>query len=331
MRTILLVALLVCGCTSGSNPFVPTGPYAHDASKGMAKVAVISATIDLDKPRFNEKKQPQRVEAVTPVEVAEAPVGPYSDPEYVDSVEPDPAPVDPPAPERTSGKQLIHVFAPQWDEASGAFLAAYTALSPEELAALPYDLELTKVPAKLENATFPLFVWTDAAGLQYVAPGWQGFAALTAVVQNPQQYKAGAPIAPLPTPPAPLQTPAPVEGKKKQVKRSHGYEATPGNIAIQDLLPYVIGDSLTLVRRGETALSIAVGYGVKLIVPAEVQITARKTGDVIEVTVEAGAPELHLPIVRKLYPIRIEGIKIENNRLTVILDGWKDYSIDLNW
>lgn len=330
MRAILLLVLCAVGCTSANNPFIPGGPYVPSTTKGMAKVAVISATIDLDKPRFNEKTQPPKLQAL-PDEYAEAPVGPLSDPDY----EPEPAAVPPwpepdPLPPVTEedlpavvddGKTVVHVFAPQWDEACGPILAELAAITPAMCETLTFKLILERPPEALEGP-FPLLVWQDPAGT-YTLSEWPGLQGFAQIVAAPQQYRVG--------PAAPVSAPAPVEGKKKPPKRAHGYETTPGTISIPDLLPYIIGDSLTFVRKHETALSLAVGYGVKLIIPAEMQITARKTSDVIEVTVDTGAPELHLPLFRKLYPIRIEGAKLEGKRLTIILDGWKDYTIDMNW
>lgn len=320
MRCFLLSLLVVCcGCFGGKNGDTPAGEYAPNLSRGMAKVAVISASIDLDRPRFvrsgtagttttDPEPEPETAVAVAPPETP-APVAPAEVAKAPEAAFDDPRPT-------------INVVAPQWAEGSTAFLAAYDTWTADVLDPLPFQFKLVPAPDTLDLRTvkLPMFIWS-VAGQEYVSQGWVDLPTFTATVQQ----VSPALCAPAPTP---------VTGKKKD-KRDHGFNA-PGTIDIPTLIPFVVADGLTFSRTADADLEVPVGYGAVIRVPKDMQITAHKAvnkaGDeYVQFSIDVGAPEILLPVLRRIWPVRIEGLTLANNRLTVILDGWKDYSIDLNW
>lgn len=128
---------------------------------------------------------------------------------------------------------------------------------------------------------------------------------------------------PPPEPAVAVDAPAPSGPKKK---RKHNLPA--GTVDNRALALLVVGDGLKLTRVGPE-VKIPVGYGVTIVFPKGMALAGSKVGESIYVKVEAGAPYILLPVIGKLWPVGIIGMKLEGDLLTVELDGWTDYEVKI--
>lgn len=110
-------------------------------------------------------------------------------------------------------------------------------------------------------------------------------------------------------------------GKKKD------HDLPVGSLSEMQVLPYLIGDGVTL-RRSGPAIELPLGLkGLTFTIPEGVEILIRKDGSGYVAEILAGQPFIKLPVLRNLYPVKVEKLRLIHNLLTVELDGWRDYTI----
>jgi hypothetical protein len=119
---------------------------------------------------------------------------------------------------------------------------------------------------------------------------------------------------------------APVPAGRK-TKRKHNLP--PGSIDQKTLAFMVIGDGLKLTRVGPE-VKVSVGYGVSIVMPKGMVLAGSKDGESVVAKVEQGAPYILLPVIGRLWPVGIIGMRLDGDLLTVELDGWADYQVKIN-
>jgi len=122
-----------------------------------------------------------------------------------------------------------------------------------------------------------------------------------------------------------VSNPYTFEGRRdRREKRDH--DVPMGAVNQSDLIPLILGNGVSINRSGP-AVSIPVGGGVQFIVPAGMQAEARQEGGESVIEITAGNPTIRLPWVGRIWPIKVDGLRMSDGMLTVELDGWKDYQI----
>lgn len=195
---------------------------------------------------------------------------------------------------------VVCAYAPAWSADSQAFLEWYNSPdnSPDNLTG--FTLKLASDDEIPDNLTeYPAFTLGDKAVV-----GWTDLEALkTELVSNAAAF----------------------EGRRgREPKREH--DVPMGAVNQADILPLFIGDGLTLTRSGPD-VTVPLGGKVALVIPSGMQVSASHSGDETVLSIEAGNPVVRLPWIGRLWPIKVEGMRLSGDTLTVELDGWKDYQI----
>ena len=200
-------------------------------------------------------------------------------------------------------KPVVTAYAPAWRPASRDFLEWYHSL-PEGFWE-DKSFTLTVIEDKEPpSGDVPLFVW-DAAQTS----GWYGIESL---IETVQKY-----------PPQPLQ----FEGKGKREKKNHDLVGVTASIPGAEILPLILGDETTINRRSAAEQKIPLGYGAVLTIPGESSLTIRQEGDETVAEFTSGAPQVLLPVLRRLWPVGVDRLRLREGMLTVELDGWKDIQV----
>lgn len=195
----------------------------------------------------------------------------------------------------------ICAYAPEWSADSREFLEWYHANRPVNLDGV--ELTLVSDEEIPDNLTeYPAFTLGDKAVV-----GWSGIADLQErlgqLSGNSGQF----------------------EGRRdRKAKREH--DVPMGTVTQADILPLLIGDGITLTRSGPD-VTVPLGGKVALVIPSGMQVSASHSGDETILSVDEGNPVIRLPWVGRLWPIKVDGMRLSGDTLTVELDGWKDYQI----
>lgn len=197
----------------------------------------------------------------------------------------------------------ICAYAPEWSADSREFLEWYHSPGNNSDSLTGFTLKLVSDEEIPDNLTkYPAFTSGDKAIV-----GWDGIddlkERLGQLSGNSEKF----------------------EGRRdREPKREH---AVPiGTVNQAEILPLLIGDGLTLTRSGPE-VTIPLGNKVALVMPSGMQISASHSGDEMILSIEAGNPVIRLPWIGRLWPIKVEGMRLSGDTLTVELDGWKDYQI----
>lgn len=218
----------------------------------------------------------------------------------------------PDGPERESvgvpSKPVVTAYAPAWRPASRDFLEWYHSL-PEGF----WDdksVTLTVIEDKEpDSGEVPLFVW-DAAQTS----GWYGIESL---IETVEKY-----------PPQLLSKTEQFEGRRdRKEKKNHDLVGLTASIPGAEILPLILGDETTINRRSATEQKIPLGYGAVLTIPGESSLTIRQEGEETVAEFTSGTPQVLLPVLRRLWPVGVERLRLREGMLTVELDGWKDIQV----
>ena len=216
-------------------------------------------------------------------------------------------------------KPVITAYAPAWRPASREFLEWYHALPAGFWDDKSFTLTVVE-DKEPDSGDVPLFVWETAQ-----TSGWFGVESLIATYEQ-YPVKDAAPI---------------VEGRRgnesqdpslatKRRKRDHDLVGVVSTVPGAELLPMILGEETTVRRRASGETKLPLGYGASLVIPAETELSASSTGDVTIVTVVAGAPKVLLPVLRRLWPVSVQRMRLSGDTLTIELDGWKDLTIKVS-
>lgn len=202
--------------------------------------------------------------------------------------------------EETKSAELpvVCVCAPEWAEDAREFRQW---MAETDMTKLPFGFEIIpdgQIPEHLTE--FPVFVYGET-----VISGWKGFDDLSGKIS---------------------QIPYSSPGRRRDRKEKREHDVPMGAVNQSDLIPLILGDGVTVNRSGP-AVSIPVGGGVQFIVPAGMQAEARQEGGESVISITAGNPTIRLPWVGRIWPIKVDGMRLSAGMLTVELDGWKDYQI----
>lgn len=203
-------------------------------------------------------------------------------------------------------KPLVTAYAPEWKQSCREFLMWYDETSPEFWEGQEFAFKVIRDEAPPESEEYPLFVW-DAAQ----TGGWYGIESLIETVKKyPPQLSGNS---------------GQFEGRRdRESKREH--DVPMGTVNQADILPLLIGDGITLTRSGPD-VTVPLGGKVALVIPSGMQVSASHSGDETILSIDEGNPVIRLPWVGRLWPIKVDGMRLSGDTLTVELDGWKDYQI----
>ncbi len=199
-------------------------------------------------------------------------------------------------------KPLVTAYAPEWKQSCREFLMWYDETPPEFWEGQEFAFKVIRDETPPESEEYPLFVW-DAAQ----TGGWYGIESL---IETVKKY-----------PPQPLQ----FEGKRE--KKNHDLVGVTASIPGAEILPLILGDETTINRRSSTEQKIPLGYGAVLTIPGETSLTIRQSGDETVAEFTSGAPQVLLPVLRRLWPVGVDRLRLREGMLTVELDGWKDIQV----
>lgn len=214
-----------------------------------------------------------------------------------------PAVDDSQPPDETAGDStspVVKAYAPEWCAPAADFRSWYSTVNPSIWDVMGFKIELVpddEIPESIGEV--PAFELNGQ-----IVVGWEGIETLKGqLVSNPYTF----------------------EGRRdRREKRDHGVPM--GAVNQSDIFPLVVGDGISLERSGPE-ISIPLGYRASLIVPAGMRVNAVQDGGETVVEIISGNPTVKLPLIGKLWPIRVEGFRLSDGMLTVELDGWKDYQI----
>lgn len=218
-----------------------------------------------------------------------------------------PAADDSPPPDEAAGdsnKPVVTAYAPEWKQSAREFLAWYDSTPPQFWDLQSFTLKVVRDEEPPESEKYPLFVWDTAQ-----TAGWFGIESL---IETVRQYP-------------PNQT---FQGKRdRKEKKNHDLVGVTASIPGAEILPLIIGDETTINRRSSTEQKIPLGYGANLVIPGEVSLSITQEGSETVAEFTEGTPKVLLPVLRKLWPVGVERLRLANGMLTVELDGWKDLQI----
>lgn len=214
-----------------------------------------------------------------------------------------PAVDDSQPPDETAGDStlpVVRAYAPEWCAPAADFRSWYSTVNPSIWDVMGFKIELVpddEIPESIGEV--PAFELNGQ-----IVVGWEGIETLKGqLLSNPYKF----------------------EGRRdRREKRDHGVPM--GAVNQSDLIPLILGNGVSINRSGP-AVSIPVGGGVQFIVPAGMQAEARQEGGESVIEITAGNPTIRLPWVGRIWPIKVDGLRMSDGMLTVELDGWKDYSI----
>jgi len=290
---IRYIALLVLTCAAGCH--YQTGPAAEDENLRLAAQAEWAFALSL-LPETNPAGEQQS---------ADAPDFTSDDPS-TRAPEPDDSPHPPDEGSGASQKPLVTAYAPEWKQSCREFLAWFDTVNPSYWDLQSFELKVIRDQQPPESDKYPLFVWDTAQ-----TAGWYGVESL---IETVKQYP--------PNPPT-------FEGKRKdrKEKKDHDLVGVTAEIPGAAILPLIIGDETTINRRSATEQKIPLGYGANLIIPGDVSISISQEGSEAVAEFTKGAPKVLLPVLRKLWPVGVERLRLTEGMLTVELDGWKDLHV----
>lgn len=112
--------------------------------------------------------------------------------------------------------------------------------------------------------------------------------------------------------------------KREQDLQEHGLPV--GAVSQSDMIGMLIGSGISISRSGPAA-TIPVGGRVNLSIPAGMRAAVESTEDGLYFDIIEGNPTIRLPLIGKVWPVVVQGLRLSGDTLTIELDGWKDYSI----
>lgn len=197
-------------------------------------------------------------------------------------------------------RPVVTVFAPEYRPDSGPFLDW---LETADLDSLPFRLEISEeIPADV--TIYPTFRWDGGEQT--------GFDGVESLKNNVAAFQP---------------QPVPVQGKKNKEKRDHDLVNLVGQASETDILGTVIGEGISIRRTALIEVKIPLGYGANLIVPPDVEFRVTKSGEETVAEAVKGNPKVLLPVLRKLWPVSVERMRLSGDTLVVEMDGWKDLTI----
>ena len=104
------------------------------------------------------------------------------------------------------------------------------------------------------------------------------------------------------------------------------HELPVGSMSQADMIVMLIGSGISISRSGPAA-TIPVGGRVNLSIPAGMAATVEATEDGLYFDITEGNPSIKLPLIGKVWPVVVEGLRLSGDTMTIELDGWKDYQI----
>lgn len=213
-----------------------------------------------------------------------------SPPAAEDSIPPD---------EAAGGSRRILAYVPEWCAPAAEFRAWYSTVNPEFWGVVGFQIEIVPDDEIPESITeVPAFEYDGK-----IVTEWNGIEDLQERLFGGESF----------------------EGRRdRKEKREH--DVPMGAVNQSDLIPLILGDGVSINRSGP-AVSIPVGGGVQFIVPAGMQAEARQEGGESVIEITEGNPTIRLPWVGRIWPIKVDGMRLSAGMLTVELDGWKDYQI----
>lgn len=286
----LLVLLCAAGCHA------QTGPVAGDDNlrlSAQAEWAFARSSLSESIPGGSPPSEAPDFTSTDPT-----PRAPESDDEFPPSED-----------SGASQKPLVTAYAPEWKQSCREFLAWYDVTPPSFWELQSFEFKVIRDAEPPESEKYPLFVWDTAQ-----TAGWYGVESL---IETVKQH-----------PPQPLSKAEQFEGKRdRKEKKSHDLVGVTGSIQGADILPLLIGDETTINRRASTEQKIPLGYGANLIVPAEIVIQISHQGSETVAEFSEGSPKVLLPVLRRLWPVGVDRLRLSEGMLTVELDGWKDIQV----
>lgn len=210
-------------------------------------------------------------------------------------------------------KPLVTAYAPEWKQSCREFLMWYDETPPEFWDGQEFAFKVIRDETPPESEEYPLFVW-DAAQ----TGGWYGIESLIETVKKYPPKRSGQLSG----------NSGQFEGRRdRKEKKNHDLVGLTASIPGAEILPLILGDETTINRRSSTEQKIPLGYGAVLTIPGESSLTIRQEGEETVAEFTSGTPQVLLPVLRRLWPVGVERLRLREGMLTVELDGWKDIQV----
>jgi len=288
----MCISLLVLFCLAGCHSRTVHNPNEHRLS-AQSEWAFACAQLGISS--VADPPSAETVPAPMDESVGASPTNPplASPPDADDSLPPDEA-------SGGSRERVIRAYVPEWCAPAAEFRAWYSTVNPEFWGVVGFRIEIVpddEIPDSITEV--PAFEFNGK-----IVTGWNGIEGLQSQLsRNPLQLKGR---------------------RDREPKREH--DVPMGAVNQSEILPLLIGDGLTLTRSGPD-VTVPLGGKVALVIPSGMQVSASHSGDEMILSIEAGNPVIRLPWIGRLWPIKVEGMRLSGDTLTVELDGWKDYQI----